>query len=326
MTSSRIFIAAARAVAMTCLLLLSAGVRPSVGQQFTTIRVSGPPLDAFKAAYYANTSGIFRKYGLTVDITIASSGNAAMAALSGGSVDIAFTNLLPVMQAYLRGIHFVVVAPAGWYLSEKPQVALVVKIDSPLRTGHDLNGKTIASSAVKDLNAVTTMAWMDQNGGDSRTLRVIELPSSAIFAALQEGRIDAAPLATPFMDQALASGTMRVLAKPYDTIGKRFEIAGYVGTADFVDRNADTMGRFAQAMHESILYTNVHMAETAALVASYSGVEASTVAKAVRATDPEYVEARYIQPIIDIASKYGLLERRFEAEEIISSVAVKPRR
>lgn len=307
-------------------LLIVVNEPPVAGQQLATIRVSGPPIDPFKAAYYAKNSGIFRKYGLNVEITLVNSGNAAMAALAGGTVDVAFTNLLPVMQAYLRGIRFPIVAPTGWYLSERPQVQLLVKMNSPIRTARDLNGKTVASSSLKDINAAAMFAWMDQNGGDSRTLHAIELPSSAIAAALEDGRIDAGTLATPFMDQALVSGAARVLAKSFDAIGKRIEVAGYVSTPEIIDKNEDAMRRFARAMHESILYTNVHMAETADLVASYSGVDVGIVSKAMRATDPEYVEAKNIQPIIDVAVKYNILDKRFDASDLISSVALKPPR
>jgi NitT/TauT family transport system substrate-binding protein len=297
----------------------------SFAQQLQTLRVAGPPIDPLKALHYAKESGIFRKYGLNVEITHTNSGSAALAALSGGSIDIANSGITSVMQAYLRGVKFQVVAPNGWYLSDRPQVQLLVKKSSPLRTGKDLNGKTIASSSLRDINIVAVFAWVDQSGGDSKSIRVVEIPSPAIQAALEEGRIDAAPLATPFMDQALAAGTTRVLSKPFDAIGKRIEVGSYVATADFVEKNEDVVRRFALAMHESIVYTNSHLAETAPLVAAYSGVDVAVVSKAMRATDPEYVEARNIQPVIDVAAKYGLLDRRFDASEIISGVALKPR-
>ena len=44
----------------------------------------------------------------------------------------------------------------------------------------------------------------------------------------------------------------------------------------------------------------------------------------MRIIDPEYVEVRNIQPLLDVCVKYGVLDRAFPAEEIISPVAVKP--
>lgn len=311
---------------LATLLCLVSSTLPLVAQELTTVRVAGPPIDPFKAVYYAKTSGIFRKYGLNVEITFVNSGSAAMAALSGGSIDVANTSILPVIQAYLRGLPFLLVAPNGWYISERPQVQLLVRQDSPLRGLRDLNGKTIASSSLKDFNVAATLAWIDQGGGDSKTVRVIELPNPAVQAALEEGRIDAAPLATPFMDQALASGTVRVLGKPYDAMGKRIEVGSLVATASYIEKNQDAMRRFGRAMHEAIVYTNSHMEGTAPMVASYSGTDVAVVAKGLRATDPEYLEPRNIQPIIDVAVKYGLLDRRIDAAELIASTALRPPR
>ncbi len=124
----------------------------------------------------------------------------------------------------------------------------------------------------------------------------------------------------------MASGKVRVLAKDYDAISKKFQTAGYIATADFSAKNADALHRFALAMHDAEAYTNAHLAETVDLVADYSGIPASAVAKSVRATDPEYVDPRNIQPLIDVAAKYGIIDRRFSADDIISSAAVRPPR
>lgn len=314
--------------ALCCAIALAAGfagfARTGTAQDLPTLRVAGPPLDAYKSAYYAVRSGLFKKYGVNVEVSTVTSGNAAMAALAGGTIDLAFTSLLPVMQGHLKGLNFQVVAPAGWYLSESPQLMMLVRKDAMIASGRDLNGKTIASTALRDLSMAAMSAWIDQTGGDAKTVKAIELPNSALLAALDDGRIDAAVFVTPFLDQALASGKARVLAKAYDAIAKRFESAGYVTTAEYAARNQDALARFARAMHDAAVYTNAHLAETTDIVASYSGIPAAAIAKSVRATDPEYVDPRNIQPLIDVAAKYGAIERAFPADEIISSAAVRP--
>ena len=81
------------------------------------------------------------------------------------------------------------------------------------------------------------------------------------------------------------------------------------------------MVRFGKAMHDSIVYTNNHLPETVDLVASFSGIEPALVAKSIRAIDPEYVDPRNIQPMIDTAVKYGLIDRAFSADDIIATTA-----
>jgi NitT/TauT family transport system substrate-binding protein len=200
---------------------------------------------------------------------------------------------------------------------------LIVKKDGSIHSARDLNGTTIATSSLHDLNQTASLAWVDANGGDSKTIKVIELPSSAIAAAIDDGRITAATIADPFLSAAVNSGKARVLAHSYDAIGKRFETSVYVAMDDYVQSHQDAMQRFARAMHESIVYTNTHLAETVTLVAGYSGVEAAVVAKTIRAIDPEYVDPRNLQPMIDIGVKYGLIDRPFDANELIASTALR---
>lgn len=302
-------------------LLLSAR---GTSQELPKIIVAGPPIDDFKQVHYGIKSGLFRRYGLNVEVLLTNSGAAATAAVVGGTSQVAFTSVPGVLQAYVRGVPFRVVAPAQWYTTESATDALYVKKDSPLRTARDLNGKTIAVAAIKDLFWATTMAWIEQNGGDTQTVKIVELPQSAVTPALEEGRIDAGRLGSPFVEQALAVGKVRLFAKNLDAIGKRYQASVFVSTADYVAANPEVMSRFVRAMREAIVYTNTHLAETADLVAAYSGVEPAAVARSIRAIDPEYVEAKNLQPVIDFAFKYKLIDRTFSANEIISSAALKP--
>lgn len=295
----------------------------AAAQALAPVTVGGSPIDSYKTVYYARQAGIFRKYGLDVTPTIINSGTAALSALAGGTIQVAFTSLFGVIEAHARGIDFEIVAPAQDYDSTAPTAALLVRKDSPIKTGADFDGKTIASLALKDLNALATLAWIDQNGGDSKSVKVIELPVAALLPALTEGRIDGFTTTPPFLDQAVASGSARILARSYDALAKHFYASIFVATKDYVDHNRDTMSRFARAMHESIVYTNAHLPETVDLVASYSGIPAAVIAKSRRATAGEYVDARDVQPLIDAAVRYGLITAGFPADDLISPTALR---
>jgi NitT/TauT family transport system substrate-binding protein len=292
-------------------------------QDLPKIVVAGPAIDDFKTVFYGIRAGIFRKYGVAVETLITNSGSAAMASVAGGSAQVAFTSLPAVLQAYLRGLPFRVVSPAQLYLTELPNTALFVKRDSAIRGAADLAGKTIAVQSIKDLIWAATMNWLDTTGGDSKSVKVIELPNSVVGAALAEGRIDAGNLVSPFSERAMEAGQAKMLAKNCDSIAKRFQLSVFVATADYVGANTDTMRKFVRAMHDCIVYTNTHLPETVELVASYSGADAAIVAKSVRTIDPEFIDPRDMQPVINVAYKYKLIDRVFPADEIISAVALR---
>lgn len=301
-------------------VLAPRGIR---SQGLATIRVAGPAQEGFKTVYYGVRSGIFRKYGLTVEIVTVTSGAAALAALAGGSVDIALTSMLPFFQAFARGLPFQIVAPGQQYVSDQPTQALFVKKGSPIQHGSDLNGKIVGVQSIKDLNWAATAAWIDATGGDSKTVKFIELPLATVLPAIAEGRIDAAALSAPYLQQGIASGEVRMLAKNFDVIGKRFEVAVYIATRATVAANPDAMSRFAHAMHDAATYVNTHPAETVELIASFTGVDPAVIAKEARTTDPTYVDNRDIQPVADLTYKYRLVDHPLTADELTAVTALR---
>jgi NitT/TauT family transport system substrate-binding protein len=310
--------------ALPALALLASG--PAGSQELQRIRVAGPANDGFRALYYGVRSGIFRRYGLDVQPLIVNSGAAGTAALVGGSAEVAYTNIVTVIQGHRRGIAMRIIAPATLYSTERPSsTGTLVLTNSAVKSGRDLNGKILGTLALGDLNAVATLAWIDQTGGDSKSVRLIEVPSSAVVAFLEENRADAVTAIEPGLSQALATGKVRAVTRPLDAIAKRFQAGAYVVMAGEADKIPDAMSRFARALHESQLYTNSHFAETVDLVASYSGVAPDVIARSTRMIDPEFVDPRNIQPVIDLLAKYGQLEKAFPAEDIIATAAMKAR-
>lgn len=290
-----------------------------------TIRVAGPPNEGYKDVYYAVESGLFRRYGIDVEPTITSA-SSALEGLAGGSFDVAYSNLVPILQGYAHGVEFQIVAPSTMYASDRSQNAMLVVRDSPLRTARDLDGKVIGTQSLQDLNAVAMRAWIDANGGDSGSVRILEVPSSAAVTALTAHRVDAMALSEPLLGEALATGEVRVFAHPQDAIAKRFEAQAFVAMRGFVAQHRDSMARFARAMHDSAVYNNTHLAQTVDLVASFTRVPPDVIAHSVRAVDAEYAEPRHIQPLIDATAKYGLIASPFPAEDIISPVVLRPPR
>lgn len=312
-------------IALTFMGLLLFG-NAATSQTLPTLRVFGPGIDGYKAVYYGVKAGIFRKYGLNVVTSLVNNGSAAAAALVGGTADVAFVNALTVFQAHSRNVPMQYIAPAVLLLPNRPATVALVLKESTIRTGRDLNGKTLASSGLHDVNSAVFYDWVDKTGGDWKTMRQIEVPLSVGAAFLQEHRADVVILNEPAVSQALSSDQVRVLVNPFVALDGPVEAAGFAVMAPAVEKNRDLYANFARALHEASVYTNTHLAQTVDLVASYSGATPDVVAHSVRMVDPEYLEIRYLQPLLDVCAKFGLIDKAFPADEIISPAAVKPTR
>jgi NitT/TauT family transport system substrate-binding protein len=307
------------------LALFAPSLRASA-QELPVVRVTGPANDAFAPIYWAQSTGLFRRNGVDVQTVAATNGAAAMAAVLGGSAEIALTNMVAVFQAHLRGVPLQIVAPSVLYSSAKPTAVLMVLKEAPFRTARDLNGKTIGSPGLRDLTSASIMAWVDKNGGDSKSLHFIEVPSSSAQPVLEQGRIDAAFMIEPALTQSLATGKTRVFSAPFDAIGDQFMTTAFVGAVKTVDQNRDTMSRFARAMHEAIVYTNGHMGETVDVVAARTGATPDQVAHSTRSQNAEYLDPGSLTRLLEVCVKYGLIDHSFPVAEVLSPVAVTPPR
>ncbi len=193
----------------TALALTAAAVAgPSVAgaQTLIPLHIAGVPEDSITPAVWATQNGIFRKHGLDVQLEAQHSGSAVTAGVAGGSYQFGKSSMISMLVAHAHNIPVVIVAPGGLYQASDANEAIIVKSDSPIRTGADLNGKIVACSAINDLYMIGTRAWADAHGGDSSTIKFVELPISAVAAALDTGRIDAGATIDPDLQQALNTG------------------------------------------------------------------------------------------------------------------------
>ena len=282
-----------------------------------TVRCASNAADDVTPVLYAQRSGLFAKAGLNVELTRMNSGAAVSAAVLGGSIDIGKSSLLPIITAHSRGLPLVLIAPGELWLSSEPISGLVVLKNSPVKTAKDLTGRNVAVVALKDLTDTGMRAWVDGNGGDSQSLHVVEMPSAAVLAALTEGRIEAANISNPFFTNVVASGKVRVIARPDDAIAKHFLITAWFTTNDYVQKNRSIVDRFAQVVRQAAAYTNRHHAETVEMVSAFSGMDPAILSGMTRATIADRVEKRDIQPLVDVAAKYKVIDHPFDAQELI---------
>lgn len=311
--SRRSFIALASAVSLQP--ALAAAQSPAA---LTSVRVASAADEDILPTLWAVENGIFRKRGLDVHLQPSNSGAAVAAAVVGGSIDIGKSSLLSLISAHMRGVPIVLIASAAVYNSAIPTVGLLVRKDSPIRTGRDLNGKTISVQSLNDQFAISIRGWVDQNGGDSSTLQFLELPNSAAPEAIADGRVDAGSITTPRLSEALATGKLKSIGRPFDAIGHLFVQAAYFCTNDYANSNRDIVERFVQSIAESATYCDTHHAQTAVALSQFTKVPIATIEHMPRTQLASSLDPRKIQPVIDAAYKYKTIAKTFDAKDMIA--------
>jgi NitT/TauT family transport system substrate-binding protein len=316
-----------RFLASSAAAICAGAARPAFAQQapaLTILRGIVVPNDDLAPILYAQQSGMFRKIGVEVQLQHSSSGAAVAAAVAGGSFDFGVASLTALISGHARGLPFVMVAPSHVIVAGDGTQEMIVLKDSPIRRSRDLNGKVLAVPGIADANWISSHAVVDADGGDSGTIKFVELPQTAIPPALEQKRVDAAILQEPVLDKAMATGLYRSMGDPTLTIAKRWMVTATFMLADFASKNHDLVARFAEVMRAAIVFANAHHADTAPLIAAFTGIEPAAAMQMHRDVFAEYLDPREIQPAIDAAARYKLIDHAFPAQELISPYALKP--
>jgi NitT/TauT family transport system substrate-binding protein len=283
------------------------------------IRVASSVSEPIAPLYYAIKMKLFERVGLDVEIVATSSGAAATTAVIAGTYEIAKPTLLAVFSAHLRDVPIVIVAPGFIHTPAHPNSLLQIAADSPLKSGSDLNEKTIGVPSLNDMNSVAVRAWVDKNGGDWKSLKFIETPNSALEEALARHRIDAASLTTPALDASLAAGTTKSIGDALGAIAPIFMADAYVARPDWASQHADAVRRYARVIAEVNGYFNAHLAETAQWVSEVTKIELANVTKMNRSALGTTLDPALVQPLVDAAAKYGGIPHGFRARDVFWS-------
>jgi NitT/TauT family transport system substrate-binding protein len=297
------------------LLVCATGAAGKADAPLQTIRVATVPVDAGAEVYYAQKMGFFKANGLDVQITGLTNGAAVTSAVIGGAADIGQSNAVSIAQAHERGIPVVIIAGANRYTIAADESGLGVPLDSPIHTAKDLTGKTIAISGVRGITEIGTRNWLDKNGGDSNSVKLLDMPFPVMADALVQHRVDAALITQPFLEAALDQKKVRVVADVYAAIAPDFLLGGWIAMTPWVQAHPALAAAFAKTMYQTAKWANTHQAESAVILEEAAQVHIDRSDH--RVPYAEKMVPTDLQKLIDVCAKYGLLKASFPAIELI---------
>jgi len=298
---------------------LAATRSPGRAQAPVTIRVVNPPIELAAQSLCAKDMGFFAKAGLDVEIQILPAG--VPAAVASNSFEFGWVTIDALATAHVKGIPLVAIAPSSEYVfstKERANTAILVTPNSPFHQAKDLDGKVLALPSRRGISESSTSAWIDQNGGDSTTVKFIEVPFAAMAAALDAGRIDAAYVIEPFLDAI--GNRERSIGNPVFAIAKRYLNSAWVTTQPYAAGHPEVVSRFAAVMRETAKWINQNPQKSGEIVAKYTKIDPAVIASMVRSHFADQLAPSLLQPVIDVSAKYNKFTP-FPATELIYSPA-----
>ncbi len=304
------------ALALAALFLFSPVTVAAQTAPLETLRVGVLPAEICGGAFYGIDRGYFKRAGINVELQMFTNGNAIAAGLASGALDIGLSDVVSIMAAHARGLPLVYIAPSLLNTEKAPTFALIVAKDGPIHSAKDANGKTIAVNGLKNVSQLAFEAWVDNNGGDSKTIKWVEMPFPVMPGAIAQGTVAGGLPPEPALSAAEAAGN-RVVVMDHNAIAPAFLLSGWVTTRAWADAHRSAVKGFAAAIREAAVWANKNHDESAPILASYTKIPLEVVRKMRRGDFATEFVTGQVQPMIEAAAKYGIIDKSFPMSEII---------
>lgn len=256
------------------------------------LRISYSAVNATQAfLWVALEKGIFAKHGLEGELLYINSGTMNIAALVGGSVQIAGGGPVSI-EARLRGVKLTILGnPLPWLASN-----LIVHPD--IKGIPDLAGKLAGISRFGSSTDQGFRYLFRKNGlSVDKDLKMLQMGGdSSRIGALKAGTIQYTFLGAAATDQARAQG-FRVLATAQQ-MAIPFPWTSVVVDESWLGKNRELAYRYMKAGTEAIVYMKRHRADSERIIAKYMKINDPKLA----ATEFDFVASLmpdYISPTLD---------------------------
>ena len=272
---------------------------------------------------YAMEGGLFKRAGIDARIDRLPSGSTIVAGVLSGAFDVGKSSMPSLLAARGKGLPLTCLAPGAEYSAEHPSFGLVVKTDSPIKSGADLNGLTAAVSAIDDLYTIAMKTWIDAHGGDSSTVKLVEVPIGVVAEAVASGRVAVGTLTQPFLKNGLDAGHVKLLGYSATAIAPRFMMTAWFARDDWAAKNPALAAAFVRVMRDAAIYSNAHHAETAPMLARFLSLQPQDVAQlGDRVTLGTTLSPQLMKPLVDAAVRYHVVPAT-DSRDLISPIALR---
>jgi NitT/TauT family transport system substrate-binding protein len=264
----------------------------------------------------ARDAGYFAEEGLAVDLTAMAGGAEILPALIGGSLDLGTLNIVTHILAQDQGFRAKGVAGGNVQKRGEPIHGILVRADSPIQGARDLEGRTLATNTLNNIDHIMQQVWLQRNGADPRRVHFVEIPFPQHPAALAQGRVDAIGPVEPFMTIALSQGA-RLIAHHYTDVNEETLLAYYGATDDWLARNADLAHRFHRAVRRTNDYLASNRQEIRNAAVRYLNMDPDLAQRVGLGEPRSRVDPALIQWWIDAVRSFGLINSQINPVDLL---------
>jgi len=216
-----------------------------------TLKIASPIRGSWEGAIpeLGQQAGIFRKYGLDLDILYTQGGGETLQVVMSGSVDIGLSaGALGSLGAYGKGAPLRIIGASStgsretfWWVAAK----------SPLRSMREVDGQSIAYSTTGASSHTTVLRFISEYGLKARPMATGDVPGT--ITQVMSGQVDVGWSVAPFVLDLLSTGAARMIGRASDIAAIREQtIRVQITNASNLAAKKDAFGRYRTAYNETV--------------------------------------------------------------------------
>jgi NitT/TauT family transport system substrate-binding protein len=214
-------------------------------------------------AWVAYEQGLFKKYGLDVQLIFIEAGSRTVQTLISGDVAAAQVAGTSVIQSSLQGSGIVMI---GGFLNTMDYKLIVAR---DITRPDQLKGKTVAVSRVGSSSDFATRYALEKYGLiPDKDVSILQIGSQpARFSAMETGKIHGVMIAIPLTAKAKKMG-FNTLAD-LQMLGLEYQHTGLAVTRNLIKTQPELVRNILRGFVEGIHYMKTHRKESLAILAKY---------------------------------------------------------
>jgi NitT/TauT family transport system substrate-binding protein len=297
----------------------------AVAAELEKVRVSIIPINDVAPLFVAMQNGYFRDLGLEIDTTPSAGGAAGIPGLIGGSFDVVYGNVVSVLLAAQQGLDVKVIAPGTKVaLRDTDTTPIIVRSDSGIKNGKDLEGKSIAVNTRNNVIWLYARAWIKATGGDPDKVAFKEIPFPQIEDALRQQRVDAAFLVAPFSIVSRQKPGLTAIANPYSEIQPGVDVGQYITTGKLLSTRPETIKKFVAGLRKGAEWFNANRTSDTLLtiISGYTKTDGSILKSIALPAAPLQSDLTQVKKTMDLMIENKLLPAPLDLSKIIDPIAL----
>jgi NitT/TauT family transport system substrate-binding protein len=304
--------------------MFATGSMPA-GAASEKLRISIIPINDVTPLFAAIKQGYFAEEGIEIDTSPSAGGAVGIPGLVAGSYDIVYGNVVSMLLAAQQGIDIRVIAPGTNIETVKDDTsAIVVRSDSGIATGKDLEGKNVGVNTRNNVIWLYARAWIKASGGDPDKVTYREVPHPQMEDALRQKQIDGGFMVIPYVALATAKPEFKAIAHPYSTVQLGVDVGEYLTTSKFLTEHPQTATKFLRALRRGIEWYNANRGTPPLLeiVSGFTKIDVDLLKKVNMSPSPLRVDPAQIETTMKLMIENKLLRGPIDVRPLIFDQAM----